>query len=679
MVIWVIRGMTNVKKRKILSVISIRLIMAVGIACILSLVGLFLLLSNRAKNDALDLVTSNVIDLAQELYTKTDVELFGELDYYKNYYIQSADQIDWEGIMASWKQTDEMEENIKKDYQISVIRNDGRIMETMADEVRGVNVLTNVSEEYKAAAGILKIIKDEENEITEFRGSKFDFTACNSMKPMSSFSGKDKRRYYGKSLNDYSGIIINGVSDAYYMRILNYVVGNGMNYRRIGRDGYVLSFFSDSDGLKVDGGSILGEEGFPKVMDDFPYPELVSELESSSQFENISTRDQIDKEADIPVYYTNGQTELYGKASFYAVTKVGDSYIMTVYPKDKAEHSMYTTLTITFLMEVLIFVLLFTIIFIIEKKIVINDIYKINSTLARITQGNLEEKADVRDTYEFDALSTDINTTVDRLKAYIAEAAARIDADLEIAKAIQTSALPSVFPPFPEQKEFELFASMHAAKEVGGDFYDYYMLSENTLGFLIADVSGKSIPGAMFMMTSKTVIKGLAESGLPVDEVFTEANEKLCEGNDAEMFLTAWMGYLDLKTGLVKVANAGHNPPVLIRDGKAEYVILKPGLMLAGMDGTIYKEHTLQLQNNDILYLYTDGVTEAMDADENQYGEDRLIELLSFGNNYPAPAGDNGIAGAVCKLVKEDIDRFVKGAEQSDDITMLCVKYLGKS
>lgn len=193
-----------------------------------------------------------------------------------------------------------------------------------------------------------------------------------------------------------------------------------------------------------------------------------------------------------------------------------------------------------------------------------------------------------------------------------------------------------------------------------------------------ADVSGKGIPAAMFMMRGKTIIKGLAENNQSPAEVFAIANEKLCEGNDAELFITAWIGFLDLKTGMVHVANAGHNPPVLIRGGKAEYVNMKPGLMLAGMDGTRYLEHTLQLQKDDILYLYTDGVTEAMDSDENLYGEDRLLELLSFGDNYPAPAGDNGIAGAVCELVTADIDRFVQGAEQSDDITMLCVRYLGR-
>ena len=256
---------------------------------------------------------------------------------------------------------------------------------------------------------------------------------------------------------------------------------------------------------------------------------------------------------------------------------------------------------------------------------------------------------------------------------------ARIEADLSVAKSIQISALPCTFPPFPDRKDFELFASMNAAKEVGGDFYDFYMLEQDTLGFLIADVSGKGIPAAMFMMTGKTTIKSQAENKKSPAEVFTVANEKLCEGNDAELFITAWLGFLDLKTGMVHVANAGHNPPVLIREGKAEYVILKTGLMLAGMDGMVYKEQTLQLKKGDILYLYTDGVTEAMDMDENQYGEDRLINLLSFGDDYPEPLDDNGIAGAVCKLVKEDIDDFVQGAEQSDDITMLCIRFLGES
>ena len=263
------------------------------------------------------------------------------------------------------------------------------------------------------------------------------------------------------------------------------------------------------------------------------------------------------------------------------------------------------------------------------------------------------------------------------LAAAAAKIEARIEADLAIAKDIQTSALPNIFPPFPKQTEFALFASMKAAKEVGGDFYDFYMLNKTTLGFLIADVSGKSIPGAMFMMTSKTIIKSLAESGLSPAEVFTLANEKLCVGNEAEMFVTAWLGYLDLNTGLIHVANAGHNPPVLIRGGKAEYVVLRPGLMLAGMDGVRYKEQIIQLEKGDILFLYTDGVTEAMNHNEEQYGEEKLQKILSFGDQYPESSSENEVVESVCKTVSTDIEKFTSGAEQSDDITMLCIRFLG--
>ena len=285
--------------------------------------------------------------------------------------------------------------------------------------------------------------------------------------------------------------------------------------------------------------------------------------------------------------------------------------------------------------------------------------------------------------WAFYVVITNINATNDALEANekvaeMAKAEARIEADLAIAKEIQTSALPRVFPPFPERREFELFASMNAAKEVGGDFYDFFLLDDSTLGFVIADVSGKSIPGAMFMMTAKTVIKSLAESGLAPHGVFTQTNQKLCENNEAGMFVTAWLGYLDLKTGLVRVANAGHNPPVLIREGKADYVRLKAGFVLAGMEGIRYKEQTVQMQKGDLLYLYTDGVTEAMNHDAELYGEERLQTILSFGTEEPEPSSDHGITASVCRLVSGDLAAFTAGAEQSDDITMLCIRYLGE-
>jgi len=307
-------------------------------------------------------------------------------------------------------------------------------------------------------------------------------------------------------------------------------------------------------------------------------------------------------------------------------------------------------------------------IYILVKNQVVNNIYQINNSLSAITEGNLDTVVDVRSHVEFEDLSNDINSTVDTLKRYIADAAARIDAELAFAKAIQHSALPSVFPPYPNRKEFDIWASMYTAKEVGGDFYDFYFVDDDTLAFLVADVSGKGIPAAMFMMQSKTLLKSCAESGMSVEQVFTQANGKLCEGNEADMFVTAWMGYLNVKTGLLTFANAGHNPPLVKHaDGTFTYLKSRAGFVLAGMDGIRYRKNELQLIPGDKIYLYTDGVTEATDSKEELYGEDRLLAIMN--RNVEADVQ------TICEAVKADVDRFVGEAPQFDDITMLCLAY----
>ena len=345
-------------------------------------------------------------------------------------------------------------------------------------------------------------------------------------------------------------------------------------------------------------------------------------------------------------------------------------YIIAVMPQSEAVLSRNVSVGITTAMEIVVFITLFILIYILIKKLVVDNIYRINGSLSEITEGNLDVVVDVRSHEEFSSLSDDINSTVNTLKRYIAEAAARIDAELEFAKAIQHSALPSVFPPYPNRTEFDIWACMFTAKEVGGDFYDFYFVNDDTLAFLIADVSGKGIPAAMFMMTSKTLLKSYAEEGLEVNEVFTNANEKLCEGNDAGMFVTAWMGMLNTKTGVVTFANAGHNPPLVKHaDGSFEYLKSRAGFVLAGMEGIRYRKNELQLQPGDKIYLYTDGVTEATDANEQLYGEERLLNILNS-------LEKSGVE-EICTKVKVDVDLFVGEAPQFDDITMLCLEYKG--
>ena len=262
-------------------------------------------------------------------------------------------------------------------------------------------------------------------------------------------------------------------------------------------------------------------------------------------------------------------------------------------------------------------------------------------------------------------MSDDINSTVSTLKRYIAEAAARIDKELEYAKQIQLSALPINFP---DGDDYKIYAQMIAAKEVGGDFYDFYKLGDTTIAILAADVSGKGIPAAMFMMTAKTIIKDLAESGMAVNDIFTKANEKLCENNESGMFVTAWMGILDTATGIMSYANAGHNPPLLKRaNGDFEYLKTRAGFVLAGMEGVRYRAGELTLCPGDRLFLYTDGVPEATNIENKLYGEDRLLAFMNKNASVDA--------FSLLPALKSNIDEFVGEAPQFDDITMLMFDY----
>ena len=355
-----------------------------------------------------------------------------------------------------------------------------------------------------------------------------------------------------------------------------------------------------------------------------------------------------------------------GKTKCYCMFSQADGlYLVAYLPQSEAMFSRDIAVTILAFMEVIVFAALFVHVYFLVKKQIVDNIHKINGSLAQITGGNLNVQINVRENEEFASLSDDINATVDTLKRYIAEAESRIDQELEFARQIQHSALPQAT--YTDKSDFDIFASMDAAKEVGGDFYDYWLVDSSKLAFLVADVSGKGIPGALFMMRAKTLIRNLAESGLSIDETFTQANRQLCQNNDAEMFVTAWMGVLDTQTGVLQYVNAGHNPPLVRRcNGECDFLRTRPNFILAGMDATAYKKYQITLNKGDEIFVYTDGITEAADTDNELYGESRLKAVVSS-----ASCG----AELLCKTVREDIDRFTKGAEQSDDITMLCVKF----
>jgi len=276
----------------------------------------------------------------------------------------------------------------------------------------------------------------------------------------------------------------------------------------------------------------------------------------------------------------------------------------------------------------------------------------------------------------FNDMAANIKEYVENLRVVTADKQ-RIATELNVANTIQVSMLPRIFPYAPERREFSVYATMRPAKSVGGDFYDFYILhgpeaTGTHLAFVIADVSGKGIPAALFMVIAKSLIKTRAMQGESPAEILTRVNSQLCENNDAGMFVTAYLGLLELATGKLTIANAGHNPPLLRhRGGQFEWLRQKRGFVLAGLENRQYENVEMQLEPGDRLFLYTDGVTEALNPQEALYGEDRLEATLDESDAEP-----RGVM-ALLPYIQQSVDQFADGAEQADDVTMLALDWYG--
>ena len=246
----------------------------------------------------------------------------------------------------------------------------------------------------------------------------------------------------------------------------------------------------------------------------------------------------------------------------------------------------------------------------------------------------------------------------------------RISTELNVAKRIQADMLPSVFPAFPDHNDFDIFASMSPAKEVGGDFYDFFLVDDDHLAVVMADVSGKGVPAALFMVITKTLIKNRAQMGYSPEEILYHVNNQLCDGNETEMFVTVWMAILELSTGKGIAVNAGHEHPALCRrGGKYELVVYRHSMAVAAMEGLVFRQHEFELHPGDRLFVYTDGVPEATNNRNELFGTDRMLEAL---NRDP-----EALPEAQLKAVRQSMDEFVGEAPQFDDITMLSFCYYG--
>ena len=374
----------------------------------------------------------------------------------------------------------------------------------------------------------------------------------------------------------------------------------------------------------------------------------------------------VDNQNNAPFWIRGSQGD------FFCMTALHDQYVIAgVLPKDEVHAVRNTTAVYIVLGNLALFTVIFALVSLLVELVVITGIHAVNASLAQITSGNLDEKVAVASNPEFVSLSDGINSMVASLRKAVIEAQRHMERELALAKAIQIGSLPNVLTTSPYRNEFDIFATMFTAKEVGGDFYDFFIIDQNHLGFVIADVSGKGIPAALFMMTAKAHLKNLMLSEKELGNAVTTVNTLLCQDNQTDMFVTCFAAVLDFTTGELFCVNAGHNAPLFSATSDEAYVPLsvKRHFVLGGMEGTRYSASRVFLAPGARLLLYTDGITEAMDASAKLYGEDRLMAFINSTSVHPLSPKK------LLTALKNEVDDFMTGAEQTDDITMLALEF----
>ena len=465
----------------------------------------------------------------------------------------------------------------------------------------------------------------------------------------SPFNDSVREAYAGRAFRDKSGFMLWGLDENIYKKYREREIETATEDSRIGMTGFLINCDPDKNitcvthtmeaavGEKFTEGSVLpAEEGKIK--------------------ETICV--------------------FYGKDCYVGAIKMPDYYVIGAYPVAEADQFKLQNDILFAAMFLVVLGVFFIVLFIMLKKLVIKEVEKTHTSLNRIIGGDLEEMVDVRGSVEFVELSSGINETIGRLKDLIQAEQDRTKNEISAARYIQESSVPASFPPYPDNDSFGLFASMNTAGDVGGDFYDFFMLNDNTLAIVMADVRGKGLPAALSMMRVKPLIKSCAERVLSVDEAAKMVNDRLCENisEDMSMSVSAWLGFLDLRSGNLSFVHAGHTFPVLVGDG-ASFVKQKVNTVLGRFPNVPFDRQEIQLKEGDSIFLYTDGVTEAKDPDGNRYGEERLLNFISNMTGSIEAADRNDYCREACEKMLSEVKRFESDAEQADDITMLWVKY----
>lgn len=369
------------------------------------------------------------------------------------------------------------------------------------------------------------------------------------------------------------------------------------------------------------------------------------------------------------------------KESFFYFTpiSVGDWSLVFLFPKDEVLKEVNELFRETLLIDVLGWLVLVLAITFLARRFT-KPLIALSQSATEIAKGNLDSSIPIMNSEdELGKLAKSFNHMQSSLRAHITELTEttaqkeRIESELRIARDIQMSILPKLFPPFPDKEEFDIFASIEPAREIGGDLYDFFFINETKFCFLIGDVSGKGVPAAFFMAVTKTLLKVISEQTPDPAKILRKVNNDLAADNDSCMFVTLFIGILDTQTGKVQIGNAGHNPPVLLSKGNIAYLPSSNEPLAGAMEDMEYTTTELQLEKGDTLFLYTDGVTEAMNVKNELYSDEKLINVLINNENKNMLYSTKELIQCVDYSIKD----FTEGAEQSDDITMLSLRYIG--
>ena len=315
------------------------------------------------------------------------------------------------------------------------------------------------------------------------------------------------------------------------------------------------------------------------------------------------------------------------------------------------------------------------------RKNLVVPLRRLNSA-AKETVENIDQQRDldldIHTGDELETLASSFDRMYEELRDYIKENAAitakqeRIGTELSLATKIQADMLPNVFPAFPDRSDFDIYASMTPAKEVGGDFYDFFLVDDDHLALVMADVSGKGVPAALFMMMAMIMIRNQALSGKSPEDVLMSVNDQICQNNREQLFVTVWLGILELSTGKLIASNAGHEKPIIKHaEGDYEMIIDKHGLVVGAMGGIRYRNYELRLYPGSKLFIYTDGLMEAADEKDGIFGSERALETLNRAKDAPPQE--------LLEYVKSEVKRFEGGAPRFDDLTLLCLEYYGQT